>query len=339
MRPRFSQVILKQVLGYALRTLRIWRALLKNAQGGRPGTNRDNPETHCAEDTYRRTDQGRIGTHALPRCRRCLVIPLNLVVPIQEDSPPIHKNRPGTSRDTRTRNGVAEISSFYEMSSSTMATTITTKIPKRRQDDPNYERDRKRRYREKAKQQGRVSIPRVIPRVKLDKKMMPVTPLSELVRSLLQKDVTTWHFELSKQLDVYTSVTFKTNDMIMKEKQAGGVLKVTSESELCRSYQIFFRGTPWLEVKKSSLSNAGYGLFVARPEGFKCHEVVGINYGKIIKGPPSCNTSEYAFVWKGIHGDQPATYIDAQCGVKSGRRKGSKAYFAIHMANDPSYQK
>ena len=164
-------------------------------------------------------------------------------------------------------------------------------------------------------------------------------PLSELVHSLLQKDVTTWHFELSKQLDVYTSVTFKTNDMIMKEKQAGGVLKVTSESELCRSYQIFFRGTPWLEVKKSLLSNAGYGLFVARPEGFKCHEVVGINYGKIIKGPQPCNTSEYAFAWRGVHGDQPATYIDAQCGVKSGRGKGSKAYFAIHMANDPSYQK
>ena len=210
-------------------------------------------------------------------------------------------------------------------------------IHARKKDDPNYERNRKQLQRQanyaKRRKEKEEPRPTIRSAPKVDTKGMPVTPLSEFTAGLLKRDINLWDFHIRQQVNIHTTVSFLIEDMIMKEKQASGCLHITGQKEIDRTYKILFLGETVLEVKQSLIPNSGYGLFVARPGGFKAHEVVGMYFGAIQK--PNVPSSSYAYSWFGVDGEfDEAVVLDAKGGVKSGHGKGHPVYFGIHMAND-----
>ena len=235
---------------------------------------------------------------------------------------------------------------------------------------PEYEKTRKQNYRQKqkAEEEKRNALYRKKATtstnglVKLHKGL-PVTDLSQFIQQLNQLELEDWDTRIRKVIEVHTVISFMNDDLVMREKQGTGVVQVAANKEFERTFKIFFNKQPWLEVKKSQLPDSGYGLFVARPNGFQAHESIGLYYGRILglfETP-----SEYAYTYvpkkneedeEGCHTKQPnfiirhgkvvqleveepkEKVVDAEGGVKAGREDGFPAYFGIHMANDPRFK-
>ena len=151
-------------------------------------------------------------------------------------------------------------------------------------DAPHYERDKKRKSRErqKAKRAMFLQTIRSAPG-QIDTKGMPETALSKFTSSLLNTAIKGWDSAIREHVVVHTTISFCSEDMIMREKQKTGSVKITGKKEMERTYKLLFLGEPILEVKKSLIPNSGYGLFVAKNGGFMAHEVVGMYFGAILK--------------------------------------------------------
>ena len=201
-------------------------------------------------------------------------------------------------------------------------------------DNPDYERLRKQEWRRKKREQDKQQLAKTkqkgtVPKQGMLKyhKDLPITDLSLLKEELNGIDLEEWEEKIRNVVLLHTTFRFENDDLIMNEKQP--TAKVAD-----LSFQISFNQQPWLEVKKSLLPDAGYGLFVLRPEGFKAHETIGIYYGKVLKahqGP-----SEYAYTWHDTNrAGAVDKVVDAGGGVTiDGRKGGYPVYFGIHLAND-----
>lgn len=95
---------------------------------------------------------------------------------------------------------------------------------------------------------------------------------------------------------------------------------------IAEEWEIHFDGRHLFTIKRSTLSDAGYGLFFA--QNVRQGRCVGLAHGK----PKSLNekkTSNYA--WK----SESLGFIIDPGGSVSDRRQTFPIYLGIHLANDP----
>lgn len=92
---------------------------------------------------------------------------------------------------------------------------------------------------------------------------------------------------------------------------------------------------PWLEIKKSALKDAGYGLFAA--QDFRPWDLIGIYTGCVSNVLPSDTT----YCMK-VGQDTSPCYINARRGVveyRSTSNSSCQATFGLQFVNDPSFNR
>ena len=137
------------------------------------------------------------------------------------------------------------------------------------------------------------------------------------INRVCHQDVYTKSF---KYLDVWElSITFKSPIVGLPQKKGDKFVEVNEK---------------WFTVKKSTIENAGLGLFVARK--FGKDECIGMYLGPLTIFQPSTETKPTIYC---NHSDILG-YCDPRAGFKSNKNKTNPSYqMGLHIMNDPNFMK
>jgi hypothetical protein len=129
----------------------------------------------------------------------------------------------------------------------------------------------------------------------------------------------------------------------LREKSSTHALTTTPAMEISRTWIIQLRDPNWnewislFEVKPSTLPDSGYGLFAMRE--YKKGAAVGLFYGEIseIKTEEDENRigREYALSMEWPEGSGRKLLVNPVGGTSASKKNYSRAYFGLHLANDP----
>ena len=181
------------------------------------------------------------------------------------------------------------------------------------------------------------------------------TTIGRLVIQWPSRLLNKWKKVLTPFLRVVIRVSFVSSIAPNKLQGKSSTIPVTIKptQEIQRSWIIQIReflpvkeDFHWIdlyEIKPSTISNAGYGLFAAR--AYSKGKCLGVYFGRSVKeekserDPPR---TAYAIRirWPTrthVNVMQKTYIVDPLCGVASNSNDASQGFFGLHMANDPSF--